>query len=292
MGGLRGGGWQPPGWGAVKKAGTLPRHEPSQFHPNARSLHPPLTKSQHSAEMLRAFPRTSLHTLPRILSVGPTHEWHDSIREQLRNAQFGWVETGEEARKRAREERPDLLIVEAVLSDMTGIAFCRALREEPELPPLRILVVSAQNSELDRVLAFECGADDFLPAPFSPRELGARVNALLRRELGARPSTMAARAERHGVLVVDAELGRAEVGGRPVRLTATELRVLALLIAGRGRVLSRRAIVEALGGEMGSRNVRVVDAHVKSLRKKLGDARGYIQSVRGVGYRFAVPGRG
>ena len=93
------------------------------------------------------------------------------------------------------------------------------------------------------------------------------------------------------MLVVDPDLGRVEVAGRAVRLTPTELRVLALLMVGRGKVLTRRTIVEALSGETGSRSVRVVDAHVKSLRRKLGEARGYIQSVRGVGYRFAVPGR-
>jgi DNA-binding response OmpR family regulator len=152
-------------------------------------------------------------------------------------------------------------------------------------------MISAQNSELDRVLAFECGADDFLPAPFSSRELGARVNALLRREVGARSAPPAPRSEHHGVLTVDADLGRVEVAGHSVRLTPTELRVLAMLILGRGKVLTRRTIVEALAGENGTRSVRVVDAHVKSLRRKLGEARGYIQSVRGIGYRFAVPGR-
>jgi DNA-binding response OmpR family regulator len=91
--------------------------------------------------------------------------------------------------------------------------------------------------------------------------------------------------------VVDGDIGRVEVAGRPVRLTPTEFRVLALLIVGQGKVLSRRTIVEGIAGDAGTRNARVVDAHVKSLRRKLGEARGYVQSVRGVGYRFAVPGR-
>lgn len=226
---------------------------------------------------------------PRILTVGPTKEWHARVREQLRSPNIDTVAAGAEGRLLARNWKPDLVIVESVLEDMSGLAFCRGLREDPELRHLRLLVISAQSSELDRVLAFECGADDFLPAPFSPRELGARVNALLRREPGARPAAIEPRSEQHGVLQIDADLGRVEVAGRPVRLTSTELRLLALLIAGRGKVLTRRAIVEALSGEVGARNVRVVDAHVKSLRKKLGEARSYIQSVRGVGYRFAVP---
>jgi len=228
---------------------------------------------------------------PRILSVGATEAWHARIREQLRNAVVELSGTGADARRLCRDWKPDLVIVESVLPDMTGMAFCRAAREDPELRHLRLLVISAQNSELDRVLAFECGADDFLPAPFSPRELGARVNALLRRELGVPAAPFAARPEQHGVLRVDADLGRVEVAGEPVRLTPTELRVLSLLVGGRGKVLTRRAIVEDLAGEMGARSVRVVDAHVKSLRRKLGEARGYIQSVRGVGYRFSVPGR-
>jgi two-component system phosphate regulon response regulator PhoB len=228
---------------------------------------------------------------PRILSVGSTEEWHARIREQLRNVSFELAPTGAQGRMLARDWKPDLVIVEAVLPDMTGMAFCRGLREDPELRHLRLLVISAQNSELDRVLAFECGADDFLPAPFSPRELGARVNALMRRELGARATAPRARQEQHGVLSVDVDLGRVEVAGRAVRLTPTELRVLAMLIATHGKVLTRRAIVEAIAGESGARSARVVDAHVKSLRRKLGEGRSYIQSVRGIGYRFSVPGR-
>ena len=229
--------------------------------------------------------------LPRILTVGPTQEWHARIREQLRNADLATTAEGADGHLLARDWKPDLVIVESVLEDMTGIAFTRGVREDPELRHLRLLVLSTQSSELDRVLAFECGADDFLPAPFSARELGARVNALLRRELGARPAAAAPRTEQHGVVRIDADLGRVEIGGRPVIVTATEFRVLALLVAGRGKVLTRHAIVEALAGDPGTRSLRVVDAHVKSLRRKLGEARGYIQSVRGVGYRFSVPGR-
>jgi DNA-binding response OmpR family regulator len=228
--------------------------------------------------------------LPRILTVGPTQEWHARIREQLRNADLATTAEGADGHLLARDWKPDLVIVESVLEDMTGIAFTRGVREDPELRHLRLLLISTQSSELDRVLAFECGADDFLPAPFSARELGARVNALLRRELGARPAAAAPRTEQHGVLRIDADLGRVEIGGRPVIVTATEFRVLALLVAGRGKVLTRHAIVEALAGDPGTRSLRVVDAHVKSLRRKLGEGRGYIQSVRGVGYRFSVPG--
>jgi two-component system, OmpR family, phosphate regulon response regulator PhoB len=228
---------------------------------------------------------------PRILTVGNTPEWHAPIREQLRNASLETVPTGMEALALARGAKPDLVIVESVLEDMSGMAFCRAVREDPDLRQLRVLVVSAQSSELDRVLAFECGADDFIPAPFSPRELAARVNALLRREPGGRQNAPPPPPEQLGLLRIDTDLGRVEVDGRSVRLTPMELRVLALLILGRGKVLTRRAIVESVAGESDPRNVRVVDAHVKSLRKKLGEARSYIQSVRGVGYRFAVPGR-
>lgn len=228
---------------------------------------------------------------PRILTVGPTRPWHEKIREQLRTAQVESLASGDDARRLARDWKPDVVICEILLEDMTGLAFCRGLREDPELRTLRVLVLSAHQSELDRVLAFECGADDFLPAPFSPRELAARVAALLRREPGARPARAAAQAERHGVLAIDADIGRVEVAGRAVRLTPTEFRVLALLIVGQGRVMSRRSIVEGITGDGLTRNARVVDAHVKSLRRKLGEARSYVQSVRGVGYRFAVPGR-
>jgi two-component system phosphate regulon response regulator PhoB len=228
---------------------------------------------------------------PRILLVGPTRPWHDKIREQLRTAELEVASSGDEARALARDWRPDVVVSEILLDDMTGMAFVRSLREDPELRHLRALVVSAQQSELDRVLAFECGADDFLPEPFSPRELAARVNALLRREPGSRAAPGTSVAEQHGVLVIEGDIGRVEVAGRPVRLTPTEFRVLALLIVGQGKVLSRRTIVEGIAGDAATRSARVVDAHVKSLRRKLGEARAYVQSVRGVGYRFAVPGR-
>lgn len=228
---------------------------------------------------------------PRILSVGPARPWHEEIRKQVRAAALETVATGADAQRVARTWKPDVVLTEILLEDMTGMAFCRSLREDPELRHLRVVVLSAQHSELDRVLAFECGADDFLPCPFSPRELAARVNALLRREPGARPAPGASRPEQHGVLAIDADLGRVEVAGRSVRLTPTEFRVLALLIVGQGKVLTRRAIVEGVAGDAGTRSARVVDAHVKSLRSKLGEARAYIQSVRGVGYRFSVPGR-
>jgi two-component system phosphate regulon response regulator PhoB len=233
-----------------------------------------------------------LREAPRILTVGSTQAWHARIREQLHNASVETEPTGREATLRARQATPDLLIVEAVLPDMTGMAFCRSLREDPALRPLRVLMLSEQNSELDRVLAFECGADDFMAAPFSARELGARVNALLRRDLGSRPPAPPPRPERHGPLLLDTDLGRVEVGGQPVHLTPTEFRVLLLLLGGRGKVLTRRAILEGLSGDAGGRTERAVDAHVKALRRKLGEARAYIQSVRGVGYRFAVPGSG
>ena len=159
--------------------------------------------------------RTCVRELPRILTVGPTQEWHARIREQLRNAEVSTTQEGGEARLLARDWKPDLVIVESVLKDMTGIAFTRGLREDPELRHLRLLVLSSHASELDRVLAFECGADDFLPAPFSSRELGARVNALLRRELGARPTAAAPRTEQHGIVRMDADVGRVEIAGRP-----------------------------------------------------------------------------
>jgi len=235
--------------------------------------------------------RDGVRDAPQILTVGSTQAWHALIREQLRNALVDTEATGRGATLRARDGKPDLVIVEAVLADMSGIAFCRSLREDPGTRHLRVLMISEQNSELDRVLAFECGADDFIAAPFSPRELGARVNALLRRDSSAPSSAPLPRPEQHGIVLVHADLGKVEVAGRAVRLTPTEFRVFSILLVGRGKVLTRRAIVEGLSGEPGARSTRVVDAHVKALRKKLGAAGGYIQSVRGVGYRFAVPGR-
>jgi DNA-binding response OmpR family regulator len=188
----------------------------------------------------------------------------------------------------AEQRRPDLLIVDMFLPDVTGLGFCRSLREHPELGSTPIIIVSGHASEVDRVLAFELGADDYLPAPFFERELASRARAVLRRSSGRRrPARPTPRPVERGELVYDPEAGSVSVGGQVIDLTRTELEIVGLLIREEGRVLSRRQILGRLGEGTSQANERTVDAHVKALRRKLRDSRGCIETVRGSGYRFA-----
>jgi two-component system, OmpR family, phosphate regulon response regulator PhoB len=197
-----------------------------------------------------------------------------------------FAESGEEALKLARDEAPAFVITELVLPDVSGLGLCRALREDPELVRIPVLMLTASNAEMDRVVAFEIGVDDFVPKPFHPRELALRVNAILRR---VRRQTTPGHKEllRFRRLVLDVGQHAVRVDGQPVVLTAREFEVLAALMHNAGRVLSRRQILAGVWGVHSDATVRVVDTHVKWIRRKLGPAGDYIETLRGVGYRFS-----
>jgi len=190
---------------------------------------------------------------------------------------------GAECLRMAQQEPPDLLILDPNLPDQSGLGVCRLIRETPRLQRVPILFVSGQASEIDRVLAFESGADDFLPRPFYAAELRARVDAVIRGFRG-RPE----RTPRHAraLIRIDGRAGRASVGGERVNLTRKELELLAELMSQAGRVVRRRQLIERIWGGAAPRSERAIDAHVKSIRRKLGAASGCIETVRGVGYRF------
>jgi DNA-binding response OmpR family regulator len=210
------------------------------------------------------------------------------VRESLENLPVVLHDTasGREGLALVAERVPDLVIADILLADQTGLAFCRALREQPALERLPLLLLSGFSDEMDRILAFELGVDDFLAKPFYKRELASRVGAILRRSRtrARRPVAIAETGER--ALHLDVERGRLEVHGRPTELTPKEFEILAVLLRNEGRVLSRERIVsEVWGGRVA--DPRVVDAHVKSIRRKLGDAAGALQTIRGVGFRLS-----
>jgi two-component system phosphate regulon response regulator PhoB len=207
----------------------------------------------------------------------------ESLGQRLRCVEVG---TAEGALRELAAGRFDLVLLELYLRDLSGLGLLRLIRESPETGRTPILVVSAQASEIDRVLAFEAGADDFLAKPYYAPELAVRARTLLRAFEASPP--LAAEEGARGI-VVDSNAGRVEVQGRRVPLTPTELRVLAILVAEKGRVVRRRDLIERLRGPGAGRSERAVDAHVKSIRRKLGPARGILETVRGVGYRFCEP---
>ncbi len=191
---------------------------------------------------------------------------------------------GRDAIAKAEHQVPDLMVLDLMLPDMPGTDVCRHLRGQAATEDLPILMLTAKANEVDRIVGFELGADDYVTKPFSPRELALRVRALLRRR-GAAPSEES-RVDHRGI-EVDLERHRCSVDGREVRLTAKEFRLLATLMRRPGFVLTRERLLDEVWGTGVTVTLRTIDTHLKRLREKLGPSGDAIQTVRGVGYRIA-----
>ena len=192
--------------------------------------------------------------------------------------------SGAEALKLIDEDPPpDLVLLDLMLPDISGIDVCRHLRLRERTRRTPVLMLTARGEEADRVRGFEVGADDYVTKPFSVRELMLRVRALLRRASGKEAG---AADGAFGVLRVDNAAHRAWVGGAEVTLTALEFRLLGAFIERKGRVQTRDALLADVWDIHADVTTRTVDTHVKRLREKLGPAGDYIETVRGVGYRF------
>lgn len=187
----------------------------------------------------------------------------------------------------AAEPRPDLILLDLMLPDGSGIDVCQRLRASEVTADIPILMVTALAAESERIAGFEAGADDYVIKPYSVRELLLRVKAMLRRTRGdGGPAARPARAWAFGCLEVDEEAHRVQVGGEPISLTVLEFRLLVLLAERKGRVQSRDRLLRDVWGHSPNLATRTVDTHVKRLRQKIGDAGAYIETVRGIGYRF------
>jgi DNA-binding response OmpR family regulator len=206
------------------------------------------------------------------------------VRDYLESAGFGVVTAGDgrEALMRARTERPDLVILDLGLPQLDGLDVTRSLRRDGDLP---IIMLTARDDETDRVIGLELGADDYVTKPFSPRELVARVRAVLRR----RDRDMPDEVLRAGALTLDVPRMRLEVDGKPVELTATEFNLLAAMARQPGRVFTRSQLLDAIHGVAFESYERAIDAHVKNIRRKIEpdphDPR-HLLTVYGVGYRL------
>jgi two-component system phosphate regulon response regulator PhoB len=227
--------------------------------------------------------------MARILVIDDEPDLVDLVVHHLRASGHEAISagSGRAGLERAREQ-PDLIILDLMLPDMDGTEVLRALKADDRTRPIPVIFLSARTDEVDRVVGFELGAEDYVAKPFSPRELVLRVRALLRR----RGDSEDAAAMRAGGLTVDLGSHRVEVDGEPVELTATEFRLLAHLMRKPGRVLERDRLLDAVWGQEVYVTPRTVDTHVQRLRQKLGAAGNMIETVRGVGYRFSEePGR-
>lgn len=194
--------------------------------------------------------------------------------------------TGRQGVELAQGLRPDAVILDLMLPDISGKDVCKQLKHDERTRHVPVVMLTARGEEIDRIVGFELGADDYITKPFSVRELLLRINAVLRRaqssgETGEEKVTF-------GVLVLDRAAHRAWAGGEEIELSALEFKLLMHLYERRDRVQSRGALLDEVWGMRADITTRTVDTHVKRLREKLGVARGYIETVRGVGYRFVA----
>jgi DNA-binding response OmpR family regulator len=209
------------------------------------------------------------------------------IRSYLEQAGYAVVEAGDgqTALIQARREKPDLVVLDLGLPSIDGIEVARILRREGNTP---IIMLTARIEDTDKIVGLELGADDYVTKPFNPRELVARVRAVLRRTTGVPPAVEVLQA---GPLVVDLSGHQATLDGRELDLTPTEFDLLAVLLQNPGRVFTRLELLDRVQGDAYEGYERTVDAHIKNLRAKLGDdprQPRFIQTVFGVGYKLGA----
>lgn len=193
------------------------------------------------------------------------------------------VPNGEEALEHLQRFRADLVVLDIMLPKMDGFEVCRRIRQDPRLGRLPIIMLTAKGEEVDRVVGFELGADDYMVKPFSPRELALRIKAVLRRRSSGPEKKELLKA---GGLVVDLEKHTVTASKRPVELTPMEFKLLATLIGRSGRVQSREQLLTDVWDVAADVDTRTIDTHVKRLREKLGKAGDLIETVRGLGYKL------
>jgi DNA-binding response OmpR family regulator len=222
--------------------------------------------------------------MARVLVVDDEPRIVQLVRDYLERAGFAvsTARDGREALMRARQDRPDLIVLDLGLPELDGLEVTRQLRRDSGVP---IIMLTARDEETDKVVGLELGADDYVTKPFSPRELTARVRAVLRRHGGDADADLI----HAGDLVLDVPRLRVEVAGRAVTLTGTEFQLLTAMARQPGRVFTRSQLLDAIHGVAFESYERAIDAHVKNIRRKIepnARAPRYLLTVYGVGYRL------
>jgi two-component system phosphate regulon response regulator PhoB len=223
-----------------------------------------------------------------ILVIDDEKDIVELIRYNLVQAGYRVVSAldGQQALDLARRERPDLVVLDLMLPTLPGTEVARILRQDEKTRAIPIIMLTARGSEIDRIVGFELGADDYVVKPFSPRELVLRIQAILRRE-GREESEERIIFE---PLVIDLAAHAVRLKGREIELTATEFKLLHRLARRPGRAFSRDQLLTDVWGYSGDLETRTVDTHMKRLRAKLGVIGAWIETVRGHGYRFRPDG--
>jgi DNA-binding response OmpR family regulator len=192
------------------------------------------------------------------------------------------LSSGKAVMPRVRRDPPDLVVLDLMLPELDGLMICQAMRTDPQTAAIPIIMVTARGDEADRITGLELGADDYVTKPFSPKELAARVTALLRR--AARPATGGVL--RYGPITIDADRHAVTVSGEEVRLTAKEFLLLQYLLQHRGRVLSRDLLLTDVWGYQYTGGTRTVDVHIRRLREKMPVLADAIETIKQFGYKL------
>jgi two-component system, OmpR family, phosphate regulon response regulator PhoB len=240
----------------------------------------------------------SLNNTPRILVIDDEQDLAQLISYNLKREgyQVHQAYNGREALEKIYELKPDLLILDVMLPDKSGIELCKWIKTEyRDLVPIvpRVMMLTARTAEWDRIQGFESGADDYITKPFSPRELVLRVHAMLDRHFQSnqRPNSPK-EVMTNGALVINPEALTVHVAGQELRLTPIEFRLLYTLAVNLNMTRTREQLLEEVWeGEAADILDRTVDAHMKRLRAKLGEAKPLLQTIRGMGYRLVSPDR-
>jgi two-component system phosphate regulon response regulator PhoB len=223
----------------------------------------------------------------KILLVDDEPDALEVLGFKLKEAGFApiFAKDGARAIAAARDERPELIVLDLMLPEVDGLEVCKILRRDPTTAQIPILMLTARAAEMDRVLGLELGADDYVTKPFSPRELVLRIKKLLAR---APASEAEADQLRLGEIEIDVPRHEVQINGQPVVLTVTEFKLLEILIRRRGRVQSRDRLLQDVWGYENPIDSRTVDTHMRRLREKMGASAHWLETVRGIGYRCSV----
>lgn len=221
---------------------------------------------------------------PKILVVDDEPEAVELVEFNLKQAGYSVVTAadGAEALAKARTAQPSLIVLDLMLPEVDGLEVCKMLRRDPATASIPIVMLTAKAAEIDRVLGLELGADDYITKPFSPRELVLRVKRIIHRDQPGEDQDKLT----FGDLLLDVPRHLVTWRGKSIKLTATEFRLLIILARRRGRVQSREQLLRDVWEYNSLVDTRTVDTHMRRLREKLGPAAKFLDTVRGVGYRF------
>ncbi|MEZ6094217.1 MAG: response regulator [Pirellulaceae bacterium] len=224
----------------------------------------------------------------RVLVVEDDRSLADILEYNLQDRGYEVIRSsdGQDAIQQAKGKSPDLIILDVMIPVMDGLEVCRRLRSMPETEGLPILMLTAKSEEVDQIVGYKVGADDYVTKPYSIKVLLERVNSLIRRN---RPTGGSTDAITRGGITVDRVKFRVTIDGKNLELTPSEFRLLDTLIRQPGRAFDRSELIDSALGSDALVLERTIDVHIRSLRKKMGELADCIQTVRGVGYRFQQP---